>query len=180
MTESTSSPGGPATAETLQGAAIIAALKDAGVRTVVALPDIVTCETVLWPLSEDSSLRLVPVCKEDEGVSICAALSYCDHRPALLFQHTGFLDSINAIRVIAVEYALPVVMLVGLQGMEPDRSPNESESLSLRILIPMLEAMGLKHRVLASAADCADLAATIERCYRDSEPYVFLIARSPA
>jgi hypothetical protein len=70
-------------------------------------------------------------------------------------------------------------MLVGLQGMEPDRALGESESLSLRIMAPMLDAMGLKYSVLASAADCAGISAVIDRCYRESEPFVFLIARSP-
>ena len=74
----------------ITGASIIQAFKDADIRTVVALPDIVTCETVLWPISSDSSFQFVPVCKEDEGVSICAGLSYCEHRAVLLMQHTGF------------------------------------------------------------------------------------------
>ena len=99
---------------TLKGSSIIGALKKAQVRTVVALPDIVTCEHVLWPISKDKSFRLVQVCKEDEGIGICAGLSYCDHRAVLLIQHTGFLDSINAIRAVAVEYHLPIVMLVWL------------------------------------------------------------------
>lgn len=162
------------------GAAIIASIKQAGIGTVVALPDIVTCETLLWPVTRDPGLRLVQVCKEDEGISICAGLSYCDQRAVLLIQHTGFLDSINAIRAIAVEYALPVVMIVGLQGMEADRAPAESDKLGVRIMGPIMDAMGLSHSVLDQDDDAATMAATIDDCYAASKPHVFLVPRSPA
>ncbi|MDE0344557.1 MAG: decarboxylase, partial [Boseongicola sp.] len=55
------------------GARIIELLKESGVGEVVALPDIVTSDGLLWPISRDPEIRLTRVCKEDEGVSICAA-----------------------------------------------------------------------------------------------------------
>ena len=58
------------------GAKTIAGLRAAGVKEVVALPDIVTSDGLLWPISRDETFRLTRVCKEDEGVSICAAMSY--------------------------------------------------------------------------------------------------------
>ena len=71
----------------LQGVSIIDSIKSAGVKTIVALPDIVTCESLLWPIKKDPDLTLIPVCAEAEGVSICAALSYCQQRSVLLIQH---------------------------------------------------------------------------------------------
>ena len=59
----------------IRGADIIAAIKRSGIATVVALPDIVTSDGVLWPIARDPALRLIRVCKEDEGVSICAGLA---------------------------------------------------------------------------------------------------------
>lgn len=164
---------------TLKGSSIIGALKKAQVRTVVALPDIVTCEHVLWPISKDKSFRLVQVCKEDEGIGICAGLSYCDHRAILLIQHTGFLDSINAIRAVAVEYHLPIVMLVGLQGMELDRLPARSDSIGISSLEPICDALQLKHKVLAQESDVESLADGIADAYQKSLPVVYFIVRSP-
>ena len=139
----------------LHGATIIDAIKAADTRHVIALPDIVTCEGVLWPMTHDPDLRVVTVCKEDEGVSICAAMSYADERAVLLIQHTGFLDSINAIRAIAVEYSLPVVMIVGLQGMEPDRLPSESGKYGIQIMEPLLNAMDLDYAIVCEDSDAA-------------------------
>ena len=164
----------------MKGASIIQTFRDAGVRTVVSLPDIVTCESILWPISKDSEFQLVPICKEDEGVSICAGLSYCNHRAVLLIQHTGFLDSINAIRAIAVEYQLPIVMFVGLQGMEDDRMPEDSNQLGIRMLQPTCDAMGLDVHVLTNEEHVAPVAALINSAFERSYPVVFLIARSPS
>ena len=163
----------------LSGASIVSAMKMARVETVVAVPDIVTCDAVLRPVSVDCDLRLVQVCKEDEGVSICAALSYCDVRSILLIQHTGFLDSINAIRAIAVEYQLPVVMMIGLQGMEPDRAPWQSLSLGIRMLEPICRSMELPYIVLENERDASKITPAVEYAYADSHPVALLVARTP-
>ena len=164
----------------MKGATVIAALKQAQVRTVVALPDIVTCAGLLWPIYEDSVFQLIPVSKEDEGVSICAGLSYCDHRAVLLMQHTGFLDSINAIRAIAVEYQLPIIMLVGLQGMEADgRIPKDSSQLGIRMLTRVCDAMNLHWDYLENDGTAQKLSEHIDLAYRYSQPRVYLIPQPP-
>lgn len=169
-----------AVAGVLRGAPIIAAIKQAGVEFVVSVPDIVTSEGLLRPIAADPELRLLRVCKEDEGVSICAALSYCERRALLLMQQTGLLDSINAIRAIAVDYQLPVCMMVGLQGMEPDRLPAESASYGVRIVEPLLDVMGIEHHLLQEPGHVDGIAAVIDDAYARSAPVVFLVGRSPA
>ena len=52
---------------TLQGAAIVEAIKQSGIEFVVALPDITTSQGVLLPIAQDPNLRLIRVAKEDEG-----------------------------------------------------------------------------------------------------------------
>ena len=91
----------------LPGAPIIAAIKAAGVEYILSVPDIVTSGGLLRPIARDPSLKLIRVCKEDECIGIASGLSYCDKRALSLIQYTGFLDSINAIRGVAVEYRQP-------------------------------------------------------------------------
>src|SRR5215469_11121107 len=81
-----------------RGASIIAAIEASGIEFVVCLPDITTSEGLLRPLAVEKSPRLIRVCKEDEGVGICAGLAHCDKRALLMIQQTGMLDSINALR----------------------------------------------------------------------------------
>ncbi len=161
-----------------RGSDIIAALKAAGVGHVAALPDITTSAGLLWPLSQDPGLRLIRLCKEDEGVSICAGLAFCKLRSVLLMQQTGFLDSINAIRAIGVEYAQPICMLIGLLQKEPDRKPSESASYGVRIVEPILDAMGIDRLLIEGPDDVGLLAPAIGRAYETSRPLAALIGRS--
>ena len=163
----------------ISGAAIVDAIKRSGVDFVVSVPDRVTSETVLRRVAADDAPKLVRICKEDEGVSICAALSFCDKRALLLMQHTGLLDSINALRGIAVEYQLPVVMMVGLLSHESTAPPAQSKSYGVRIVPAILDAMGIAYEYLHSAGDERHIAPAIERAYANSTPLVLLVGRSP-
>ena len=169
----------PTASNTIRGADIIAAMKEGGIATVVALPDIVTSDRVLWPIARDPALRLIRVCKEDEGVSICAGLAFTGARSLLLMQHTGFLDSINAIRAIAVEYELGLCMIVGLQGMEPDRDPPQSGKYGVRIVEPMLDVMNIDHARLTVRGDESRIPPAFERARGENRPFVFLVTRTP-
>lgn len=163
----------------LHGAAIIAAIKQGGVRTVVALPDRTTASGLLRPIAADPELRLVRVCKEDEAIGIGAALSWCDHRALVLIQYTGLLDSVNALRGVAVEYGMPICLMVGLLGKEPGVAPTRSKQYGLRIVEPILDAMEIAHHLIETDDDIATIAPAIEEAYARSRPVVLLVGRSP-
>lgn len=162
-----------------RGTAIIAALKRARIEFVVALPDIVTSDALLWPLSRDPDIRLVRVCKEDEGIGICAGLAFAGRRAVLLVQQTGLLDSINALRAVGVEYAQPIVLLVGLQGKEPDVTPKNSAKFAVRIVEPILDAMGIEHVFVEASGDEARVEPAIARAYAHARPICVLIGAPP-
>ncbi|MBI1386571.1 MAG: decarboxylase [Rhizobiales bacterium] len=161
------------------GEAIIAELKRASVRFVVALPDIVTSDGLLWPISRDPDFKLVRICKEDEGVSICAAMSYTGTRAVLMMQQTGLMDSLNAVRAIAMDYELPICMMVGLQGKEPHLRSRQSASYGVRIVEPILDVMGLGYTAIEEPKDVSGMAATIDEAYAHSRAHCFLIGRAP-
>lgn len=160
-----------------RGADIIDALKQAGVLHVAALPDITTSAGLLWPLSKDTHFNFIRLSKEDEGVSICAALGYCEQRAVLLMQQTGLMDSLNNIRAVGCEYGQPVCMVVGLLGKEPDRAPTESANIGVRIIEPILDAMEIDHILIEEPDDVAKLPPAIDRAYKTSRPMVALIGR---
>jgi sulfopyruvate decarboxylase subunit beta len=162
------------------GAALIGALLAAQVRFVAALPDIVTSDGLLWPLSRDQRFRLVRLCKEDEGVAICTGLAFTGQRAVLLMQQTGLMDSLNAIRAIAVEYRQPVCMVVGLQGKEREVCAAESRSYGVRIVPAILAAMGIDMIEIEAPGDEAMLAPAIDLAYALERPLVALIGRTVA
>jgi sulfopyruvate decarboxylase subunit alpha len=163
----------------LHGAAILAAIKASGVEFILSVPDIVTSAGLLRPIARDPELRLVRVCKEDECIGIASGLHYCDKRALTLIQYTGFLDSINAIRAVAVEYKQPICMMIGLLGHEPERAPTQSGRYGVRIIEPILDAMGIAHDLISQDSDVAKIKPAIDNAYARSLPVALLIGRRP-
>ena len=177
----TSSAGAVDAAATLSGPSIIREMKASGIEFVVSVPDITTAAGILAPLEKETNPRLIRVCKEDEGVGICAGLAHTGKRALLLIQQTGMLDSINAIRGVAVEYSLPVCMMVGLLDKEPDVRPKDSTRYGVRIVEPILDAMGIAYHEIESEDDVPKIKPAIDAAYAQSKPVVILIGqRLPA
>jgi len=164
----------------LLGSSIIGEIAASGIEFVVSVPDITTSEGLLRPLAQLKAPRLIRVCKEDEGVGICAGLAYCGRRALLLIQQTGMLDSINAIRGVAVEYSLPVCMMVGLLEKEPGVPPRQSKRYGVRIVEPILDAMSIPYHELEAEDDVAKIRPAIDDAYARSHPVVLLIGRRPS
>ncbi|HEY4773720.1 MAG TPA: decarboxylase [Xanthobacteraceae bacterium] len=163
----------------VHGRGIINEIKASGVEFIPCVPDIHTSEGLLRPLALEPGLRLIRVCKEDEGIGICAGLSYCNKRALLLMQHTGLLDSINALRSVGVEYSLPICMMVGLLNKEPGVLPRDSKHYGVRISAPILDAMGVEHHLIETDADLGLIKPAIDAAYARGHPIVLFIGTSP-
>jgi sulfopyruvate decarboxylase TPP-binding subunit len=168
------------TMQSLKGSSILAAMKVSGIEYVLSVPDIVTSRGLLFPIANDPAFRLVRVCKEDECLGIASGLAYGGRKALILIQHTGLLDSINAVRAVAVENQQPICMMVGLLEKEPDTPPRQSKRYGVRIVEPLLEAMGIAYHLIESEPDVARIAPAVTRCYAESQPVVFLIGRRPS
>ena len=166
-------------ADHLRAADLITAIKSAGIRWIVALPDRTTSEHLLKPLLLDPALRVVQICKEDEGVSICSGLYAAGQRALLLMQYTGLLDSVNALRGVAMEGRNPVCMMVGLLNKEPGVPPMQSRHYGVRVVEPVLDAMQIAHHLIEAPDDVEKIVPAIEAAYAQELPVVMLIGKEP-
>ncbi len=164
---------------TLSGAAIIAAVKDAGVEYVLSVPDLHTSEGILKRVAVDRELKLVRVCKEDETIGIAAGLSFGDKRALVLIQYTGFLYAMNAIRGVACENRMPIVMMIGLLTKEPDVAPRSSKRFGVRITEPMIDVLGIDQHYIDTDDDIHKIKPAIEKAYATSAPVALVIGRRP-
>ena len=139
-----------------------------------------TSDGLLWPISRDPDFRLIRVCKEDEGISICAALSYTDTRAVMLMQQTGLLDSLNSVRAIAIEYQQPICMMIGLQGKSPAEKIADAVTYGVKIVKPILDLMGLKTVIIENERDICKIAPSISHAYKFERPVCFLLGDSPS
>ncbi len=165
--------------ESLRAADLIQAIKRAGIRFIIALPDRTTSEYLLKPLLEDPELHAIQICKEDEGVSICSGLYAAGQRALLLMQYTGLLDSINALRGVAIEGKNPVCMMVGLLNKEPGVPPTQSKHYGVRVVEPVLDVLQIAHHLIEAPGDVTKIVPAIEAAYERSMPVVMLIGKEP-
>lgn len=163
----------------LSGAAIVAAIKDAGIEYVISVPDQQTAAGILRRVEEDSDFKLIRVCKEDESLGIAAGLTYGSKNPLILIQYTGFQYAINAVRAVACEQNLPIVMMIGLLAREPDVAPKQSKKFGVAITEPILEVLGIDHHLIDTDEDVKKIKPAIERARAISRPVALLIGRKP-
>jgi sulfopyruvate decarboxylase subunit alpha len=82
-------------------------------------------------------------------------------------------------RGVAVEYALPICLMVGLLEKEPGVRPRDSKRYGVRIVEPILDAMGVAYHEIEGEADVGKIGPAIDGAYANSHSVVLLIGRSP-
>jgi sulfopyruvate decarboxylase subunit alpha len=164
----------------LSGEAILREIRASGVAYALMLPDIHTSKGLLGPLRQSGDPPIIRLAREDEGIGIASGLSYCGKRALLMMQYTGLLDSVNALRAVSLDYKLPLAMMVGLLGHDPEKPPHESPRAGVRMVTPILDAMGVEHHTLYDDRDLGKIRVAIDRAYDAAKPVAILIARSPS
>ena len=90
---------------------ILGGLKEAGINLVATLPDINLAE-LLKSVEEDQSVTHVPLCREEEGIGICAGAYLVGKKCAAIMQNGGFFNSNNAIVSTLLQYQIPLLLLI--------------------------------------------------------------------
>ena len=132
--------------------AIVAAIKKAGIDFVATLPDEKMLE-VIRTVESDSELRHIPLCREEEGIGICAGAYLAGRKTALIMQNAGFLNSCNALTTTSLQFQIPILMLIYYAGDIGDRGFTTLGSVTE----PVLEAMGFRSYVLRRADEVDEI-----------------------
>jgi sulfopyruvate decarboxylase subunit alpha len=126
--------------------AILAAMKKAGINLIASLPDI-NCLDLIDALERDSEVEHVPLCREEEGIGICAGARLVGRKPALLMQNAGLLNSCNGIVTTGIQLELPILLIVYYAGDIGDRGFARVGTAT----VPVLDALGVRHYLLRNA-----------------------------
>jgi sulfopyruvate decarboxylase subunit alpha len=122
---------------------ILSALKAAGIDLVASVPDINMLQLINL-LYEDKEITHVPVGREEEGIGVCAGAHMGGKRPAMLMQNGGLLNSCNGLTTTALQFGIPVLLLVYYAG---DIGDNAFHMVGL-VTEPVLDALGIKTIVI--------------------------------
>lgn len=128
--------------------AIVAGLKKAGINFVATLPDEKIVE-VIRAVASDSDIKHVPLCREEEGIGICAGAYLAGKKTALIMQNAGFLNSCNALTTTCLQFMIPALLLIYYAGDLGDRGFTTLGSVTE----PVLQAMGIRSYILRRTAD---------------------------
>ncbi len=147
-------------------------LKRNGVTHLIWLPD--SESAVLYQLvKSDPELALVQVCREGEAFAVAAGLFVAGKTPAILIQSTGFFESGDSIRGIALWLRLPLLLMIGYRGWQPEGTPQDTAAVYLE---PVLNAWGIEHVLVRNGADIPLLEQALQRAAAISKPVAALIA----
>jgi len=157
-------------ATALQAATVLDELARCAVTHIVWLPDSET--GFMYQAMVNSQFTLVPVCREGEAIPIAAGLIAGGKHPVVLIQSTGFFESGDSIRGLALDLKLPLLMMIGYRGYAGhEQAPTDSAA---RFLEPILKAWGISYQVIKSDADCHYISDMQQQAQRDSHPAAVL------
>ena len=146
----------------------------AGINLVASLPDINLVE-LIGRLEGDDRLIHVPLSREEEGIGIAAGTYLGGGMPAVLMQNAGLLNTCNALTTTALQFEIPMVLLVWYAGHLGD---NAFMRLG-EVTEPVLRALGIRTFIPADATAARSLipqAATLSRAAM--RPVAVLLTRS--
>ena len=126
-----------------QAARIVAGLKRAGIDFVATLPDEKMVE-VIRTVESDPELKHIPLCREEEGIGICAGAYLAGKKTALIMQNAGFLNSCNALTTTSLQFQIPTLLLIYYAGDMGDRGFTTLGAVTE----PTLQALGIRYATL--------------------------------
>jgi sulfopyruvate decarboxylase subunit alpha len=124
-------------------AAIVSGLKKAGIDFVATLPDEKMLD-LIREVENDPDLKHVPLCREEEGIGICAGAYLAGKRTALIMQNAGFLNSCNALTTTSMQFHIPSLLLIYYAGDIGDRGFTTLGTVTE----PVLQGMGIRYYIL--------------------------------
>jgi sulfopyruvate decarboxylase subunit alpha len=153
---------------------ILAGLKEAGIDLVASVPDINMLHLINL-LYEDQALTHVPVGREEEGIGVCAGAHLGGKKTAMLMQNGGLLNSCNGLTTTALQFGMPIVLLIYYAG---DIGDNAFHMVGL-VTEPILQGLGIKYIVMRDPAKVKqEIAGAAVLAHSSKRPVALLLTRA--
>jgi phosphonopyruvate decarboxylase len=130
-------------------------------------------EGVLRNLETRRDIIYAPAVREDVAVGLAAGAWLAGRRPAVLMQNSGLGTSLNALASLSLMYGLPLLLVVTWRGHGGKDAPEHI--LTGAITEPLLELLGIPHRVLSAASAASDVAWAAAEMDRRSAPVALVV-----
>ena len=153
---------------------IVQCLRHAGISLVASLPD-AALVALVNELDQSNDLIHVPLTREEEGVGICTGAYLAGKRCALLMQNAGLLNSCNALTTTALQFEIPVLLLVLYAGGHGDMA----FPMLGQVTEPVLSALRIPTYILSDLADAPALIdGAVVQAYNAKKPVAVLLSKA--
>jgi sulfopyruvate decarboxylase subunit alpha len=149
---------------------LLSGLKEAGINLIASLPDINLAE-LLRLIEQDRDITHVPLCREEEGIGICAGAYLVGKKCAAIMQNGGFFNSNNAIVSTLLQYQIPLLLLIYYAGDIGDRTFSTSGGMTE----PVLDALSIRYYTLRQPAEAKETIKRAQILAEDSRRPVALL-----
>jgi sulfopyruvate decarboxylase TPP-binding subunit len=160
--------------EPLSAARLMQALRDARITHLITVPDTYQ-KTFLAAAMASSAVSTIVACTEDEAVAINAGLYVAGHRTILSIQNNGLYACVNTLRGIALDGAVPTVMIIGQYGQKAHEPPEKSPLRMVHMLEPTLATWNIPFTRLYRDQDIAKLPQVYEEAVVRRGPSALII-----
>ncbi len=123
----------------------------------------------------DENLRYVGAANEGDAVAVAAGAELAGQRGVVMFQNSGFGNTVNALTSLTHTFQIPILIIVTLRGEPGGPADEPQHEMMGQITTDLLELMGVAWDWFPS--DEADIEATLERAVAtmDSERKPFAL-----
>lgn len=163
----------------IPGSIAFAALQRNQVDYVVTVPDWVQFALHERVNRQDSGIKSINCSNENQAVTVAAGLTIGGKRPLVMMQNQGLYNCLNTLRAVCLDAHVPMVFMVGQFGWEFDRigkPSTESSRTMVRMMEPLLEAIGVPYYLLNGADDMTQLDEAYAQAERQRTGVVLLVS----
>ncbi|HWC29469.1 MAG TPA: thiamine pyrophosphate-binding protein, partial [Dehalococcoidia bacterium] len=160
--------------ESIPAAVLHEAISALDVSHVLIVPD-THQKSLLASLARDPNLKMLTFSTEDEAICVNAGLWIGGAEAVVIIQNVGLFAGMNALRGVAMDMNVPTLLIVGQYGRDVSKTVEDNSATGVRLIEPVLDAMGVPHYRLDFAADIGVLRTAYDRSRAERRPVVVLI-----
>ncbi|MFN8534722.1 MAG: hypothetical protein U0556_14390 [Dehalococcoidia bacterium] len=150
---------------------VLAEFVACGITHIVWLPDSEAGQ-MYRDIVDTPQLTLVPVAREGESIAIAAGLLVGGAKPIVQIQSTGFYESGDSTRGLAIDLGLPILLMLDYRGWKEDGPLTDSAAYFLE---PTLDTWGIPHYLIVDDCEVDRISVAYREAQERGGPVAVLI-----
>ena len=152
---------------------LLGGLARCNVNFIASLPD-ASLAPFIREIENSDKVMHVALSREEEGVGVCTGAYFGGRRCALVMQNAGLLNSCNALTTTALQFNIPMLLLILYAGAHGDMAfPQLGQ-----VTEPVLAALGIPFHFLEQIEDANDLIeGALIQAYNFKKPVAVLLSK---